>query len=280
MGWIASTFTPKGRSNWTYRAFVEKPMLHMELFHSPTSDNVFNPEAYVETLRSRYSADLALQELGGQFIDNEKQLISYETMMACTDARCLRDLRAYSPTGPLYIGWDLGRSNNRSVIWTWEVLGDVAYCRECLVMHKTSYVEQEREFVRRIRMRNVAKVAIDKGIDGRPFADRYSVELGSRFEGVQMSAGMQGVLASYMSYAFEKGKVRIPDDDDLRDDLALVDRPIERAGGPVLTKDQVHEDDAIGHADRFWAAALAYKAIHETRVLPQTRPRLPTAIRK
>lgn len=265
VGWLASTFTPKGRSNWTYKTFVEKPMPSMSLFHSPTADNVFNVAEYEEMMRARYTADKARQELGGLFIDNDKQLISYDMMMSCTDENCLwkNDQRA---VGPLYVGWDLGRSRHRSVIWTWELVGDVAYCRECFVMHKTSFEVQIQEVRKRVHRPNVARFALDAGVSGLPYADEFKRTMGMRFEPLNLSGPMQGMLATYMQFAFEKRAVRIPDDDMIRDDFSLVETPNEQSGKAVMGKEQVHETDELGHADRFWAAAIAYKAIHERRV--------------
>jgi len=264
VGWLASTFTPKGRANWTYKTFVEKPMPSMSLHHSPTADNIFNVAEYEEMMRSRYTEDKARQELGGLFIDNDKQLISYDKMMNCTDEDCLWKPNQ-NAVGPLYIGWDLGRSNHRSVIWTWELIGDVAYCRECFVMHKTSYEVQEQELRKRVFRPNVAKLAIDAGIGGGPYVDSFTRQLGSRFEGIHLSGAMQGMLAQNLQFAFEKRSVRIPDDDVIRDDFSLVETPNESSGKAVMGKEQVHETTELGHADRFWAAALAYKAIHERR---------------
>jgi len=76
---------------------------------------------------------------------------------------------------------------------------------------------------------------------------------------------MQGMLAQNLQFAFEKRSVRIPDDDVIRDDFSLVETPNESSGKAVMGKEQVHETTELGHADRFWAAALAYKAIHERR---------------
>lgn len=263
-GWFAGTFTPKGKRHWTYRVFAEKPIPSTQVFHSKTSENPFLPANFEENLRHRYTHEKARQELGGEWLDNEGQLIPYEQMMAVTESRCeWKDGAETANHGPLFVGWDLGRSRNRSVIWTWELVGDIAWCRECFVMHQTSYEVQEEEFKKRIYRRQVAKVVIDKGITGAVFADRYSRLLGSRFEGVHLSDVMMGYVAELFANAVEKRMVRLPDDDAIRDDFSLVGKPEPRNGKSVLPADKVEEDDDGGHADRFWAAALAYKAIEE-----------------
>ena len=281
MGWFSATFTPKGKRHWTHKLFVESPMLSTGLFHSKTSENPFLPEEFEGILRSRYSADKAAQELTGQFIDVDGQLVSYEAMMNCTDSGCLwRDPFTILKTGLLYIGWDLGRSRNRSVIWTWERLGDVAYCRECKVMHNVPYDQQEEEFRKRVNRPNVARVVIDAGFVGGVYAERYAKLLGQhRVEGVHLNGHMQGHLAELLANAFDKRRVRIPDDDEVRDDFSLVGQTEVRNGRSYLAAESVQEDETFGHADRFWAAALAFKGFEES-VAPPARMIVPRVVKR
>lgn len=283
MGWLSGTFTPKGKRHWTYKTFAEKSMMASEIFHSRTTENPFLPNNFEAILRSRYSADKAQQELSGQFIDLEGQLISYEKMMECTESDCLwPNVNAALRTGLLYIGWDLGRSRNRSVIWTWERVGDIAWCRDVHVMHDVPYDTQEEEFRKRVMRPNVARVNIDAGFGaGGIYAERYAKILGaSRCEGVHLNGNMQGHLAELLTNGFDKKLVRIPDDDELRDDFSLVGQTEVRNGRAYLPAEATKTDDDDGHADRFWAAALAYKGFEETIVSPPTRMIIPQVVKR
>lgn len=67
-GWLSSTFTPKGKSHWTYEVFgTDRP--NVDLFHAKTGDNPFLPPEFAETLREQYPAQFAAQELDGAFVD-------------------------------------------------------------------------------------------------------------------------------------------------------------------------------------------------------------------
>lgn len=280
LGSLWATFTPKGKRHWTYKAFASPGAVSTQLVHSSTYDNPFLPESFAPMMRGRYSVDKQIQELGGQFIDLDGQLISYESMMGCTDAYTLW-AQERPAQGLLYVGWDLGRSRNLSVIWTWERLGDVAWCRECHVMRNVPYDLQEVEFRKRISRKNVTKIIIDKGFVGGVYAERYAKLLGShRVEGVALSGGMQGHLAETMANAFDKRLVRIPDSDEIRDDFSLVGKTTNRSGKVYLDAASVQEDDELGHADRFWAAALAYKGIHDSANTVQSRPFTPRLIKR
>lgn len=282
MGWMSMTFTPKGKRHWTFMSLVDFKIGNTELFHSTTKENPFLPADFEKMLRARYSADKAQQELSGQFIDLDGQLISYLKMIDCTEANCLwPNGQTNKPTGLLYIGWDLGRSRDRSVIWTWERVGDVAWCRDIKVMRDVRYEEQEMEFRKRIMRPNVARVTIDAGFVGDIYAERYAKELGpSRVQGVHLGGHMQGHLAELFANAFDKRMVRIPDDDEIRDDFSLVGQTEIKNGRTFLPAEAVQRSDELGHADRFWAAALAYKGFEETVVSPPTRMIIPQVVKR
>lgn len=266
VGWISLTFTPKGRHHWTYKLFHGDGIKSAELIQSSTQENPFLSRDFIDLLETRYSADKRSQELGGQFIDLSDQLVSYESMIQCTHPVCLWSVPGVAPhsTGLLYVGWDIGRSRDRSVIWTWEREGDVAWCRECFVMQNVAYDVQEAELYKRIRRPNVAKIVIDKGFSGGVFVERLQRELGERrVEGVSLSGAMQGHLAELLANAFDRRRVRIPDVADIRDDFALVGQTQVRNGTAYLPADAVQRSETLGHADRFWAAAMAYKGFTE-----------------
>ncbi len=67
-GWLSATFTPRGRTHWTYDTFATgKP--DTALFCAPTSANPFLPEGFADTIRSQYPSGFAAQELEGKFVD-------------------------------------------------------------------------------------------------------------------------------------------------------------------------------------------------------------------
>ncbi len=65
--WLTST--PKGKKHWLYDVLVGKPDNHTEMFHSPTRENTFLPDAYLELTAKNYGGTYKAQELDGQFVD-------------------------------------------------------------------------------------------------------------------------------------------------------------------------------------------------------------------
>jgi phage terminase large subunit-like protein len=71
MGWLSSTFTPKGPTHWTYEVFATgRP--NTALFHAATHDNPFLPDEFEGVIRAQYGdTPYAEQELGGRFVQIE-----------------------------------------------------------------------------------------------------------------------------------------------------------------------------------------------------------------
>jgi hypothetical protein len=277
-GWLLATYTPKGRGSWTYRQF-QTGAPDSVFFHSKTIENPFAPSDFEARLRRQYSRRLIAQELEAESLDDGDAAIRFEDVLACQiePADCVWPNG--SPPQPLagrprefhelYLGVDVGRTRDRTVLWTWERVGDVLWCRECLVLRDAPFAQQEDAIVRRVRGGYYCRAYVDQGAIGAGLTERLAAQFPSLVQGVTLSGGIQGKLADQMRTAFEQRAVRIPDDPDLRNDFQLVSTPRVIDGRSVLRTDR----DETGHADRFWAAALALDAALHYRPVRTARPR-------
>jgi len=69
-GWLSATFTPKGKSHWTYAVFgVGRP--DTQTCHATTGENPFAPEGFADGIRLQYTHNYAAQEVDGEFVDPE-----------------------------------------------------------------------------------------------------------------------------------------------------------------------------------------------------------------
>ncbi len=103
-GFLTATFTPKGRTHWTYDVFATgKP--DTAIFHARTQDNPFLPQNFHGTVRKQYTSHMAAQELEGLFIDAAGTMFKRDwfavvdalpTMVSCVRAW---DLAATADTG-------------------------------------------------------------------------------------------------------------------------------------------------------------------------------------
>jgi len=71
------TTTPKGH-NWVYDRFVADPGDEHETVRASTSDNPHLPDDYIQSLEEQYTEKFRRQELGGEFIEAEGALWSWD----------------------------------------------------------------------------------------------------------------------------------------------------------------------------------------------------------
>jgi phage FluMu gp28-like protein len=171
----------------------------------------------------------------------------------------------------LYVGIDIGRTNDRTVIYTLERQKDRAITREVKVLHNTPFAIQKQE-IRQRMTRHVVKAFIDRGAVGYQLAEELQAEFGSRCESISLGAAVQGKIAMQVRSLFDRGLVTLPDDPELRADLQLVEMAETINGVPSIKTNR----GATGHADRFWAMALAIHAMPINR--PQTGSFRPRAV--
>ena len=160
--------------------------------------------------------------------------------------------------GPVFVGVDIAARNDLFVIWVLEAVGDVLWTREVIARKRISFTEQDHLLDDVFRRYRVVRLAMDQtGMGEKPVEDAQRRHGSSRVEGVIFSAPRKLDLATCLKERFEDRTMRIPAGDlVLRSDLHSVRKETGATGIPRLIADR----DAAGHADRFWAAALAAAA--------------------
>jgi len=164
--------------------------------------------------------------------------------------------------GALFAGFDVGRRHDRSVLWVVERVGDVLWTRVLRVMGDASFTAQEQLLDRLMQARRVRRLCIDATGIGAMLAERLSQRHGGRVEPIHFTADIKTDLAMPLVRLFQDRLVRIPADPAVRDDLHKVRRTVTSAHHVRLSAPR----DADGHADRFWALALAVHAADQTPV--------------
>lgn len=158
-------------------------------------------------------------------------------------------------TGRLYAGVDIGRKRDLTVLWVVEKLGDVLYTRHVEVMERMRKSEQEK--ILWPWFERCDRVCIDATGLGIGWTDDAQDKYGAhRIEGVTFTGQVKEALAYPVKGAMEDRTLRIPEDPAIRADLRKVQKVTTPAGNIRF----VAEATADGHADRFWALALATHA--------------------
>lgn len=166
----------------------------------------------------------------------------------------------------LYIGVDIGRHKDLTVIY---VLGrhggaDVYHTLALITLEATPFSEQEAVLYEWLALANMRRSCIDSTGIGMQFAERAVKRFGlHRVEAVNFSGKVKEELAYPLKAAFEDRTLRLPDDRALIADLRKIRKTTTAAGNIRFEA----ERDSDGHADRFWALALAVHA-GATRAVP------------
>ena len=182
------------------------------------------------------------------------RILNYETIAACE----AEGIGEPDPEhgGPLFAGFDVGRKRDRSVLWVLERVGDVYHTRGVRVMEAMPFSQQEDLLHLLLRDPRVKRLCVDSTGIGAMLAERLRQRWNHRVEGVHFTAAAKSELAMPLVRLFQDRLVRVPGDAETREDLHKVRRTVTSAGNVRLDATR----DEAGHADRFWALALAYHA--------------------
>ncbi len=216
-------------------------------------------EEFIATQRARCATEQQwMQEFMCVPQDDMGSLLTYEMLTACEMPwEDIRKRAARPAVGPVYLGMDIGRKHDLSVIWMVEQLGPMAMTRAIHVMEKAPFHVQLDAVNRAIEEHNVRRACIDANGIGAMIAEEAARKWGEwRVEQVQITAPVKEELAMGMLRAFQDKAFRIPDDYDVREDLHKVEKQVTAAGHVRY----VAASDEDGHADRFFGAALALYA--------------------
>lgn len=157
--------------------------------------------------------------------------------------------------GTLYAGLDIGRTNDLTVLWVVEKLGDVLYTRHVEALKGMRKSDQEA--ILYPWFAKCDRVCLDYSGLGIGWGDDAVDKFGSyKIECITFSAPKKEALAYPVRGAMEDRKVRIPYDPKIRADLRAVTKQVTPAGTVRFTAERT----ADGHSDHFWALALALNA--------------------
>lgn len=197
--------------------------------------------------------------------DDGKAWLTYALIRSCVNDRCPKPNAGLSPEyagGPCYAGIDVGRTKDLTVLWLDELVGDVLWTRQVLVIdHRAeeggvSIPEQVRRLAAVLRAVNLVRACVDYTGLGIGLGDGLVEALGEyRVENITFTPANKEILAVGLRECMEDGGKRIPADDEVREDLHRVQSFVTGTGKMRLDAARVED-----HADRFWAAGLAVHA--------------------
>lgn len=255
------TSTPNGKDNKFYELMTDTRLdsvwsRHRVDIFDAIADGL--PRDARELEEALNDPDSWAQEFLLEWLDEASAWLPYELISKC------EHWEAGSPEnyqgGLCYIGNDIAR---RKDLWTAAVVervGDVLWLREVSTLRNVSFAEQDAELDRLMRRYKVIRLAADQtGMGEKPIEDMARRYGAHRVEGMLMSGARPLGLATGIKTAFQNQKIRIPwGDRKLRDDLHAIRK--EPGSSPGSAARFLAPSTKDGHADRFWALALAIHA--------------------
>ncbi|MGZ5567930.1 MAG: phage terminase large subunit family protein, partial [Limisphaerales bacterium] len=254
---------PRGFSYYkiTFQNFLEQGGLYKIQSQLPPNDPIQQmDEADFFNFKKRESIDEETfnQEYMCVSTDEAAAFLSYDLITAAEYAHGIDWEKPANTTDPeLYVGVDIGRDKDRTVIWLLEKSGSTYYTREVEVMENQPFEKQEAVLYELLAMPQVKRCCIDQTGIGRQFTERAQQKFGKyKVEGVTFTQAMKEELAYPVRMAFEDRTIKIPNDPKIRADLRAIKKEPTSSGNVRFTADR----SASGHSDGFWALALAVRA--------------------
>ncbi len=258
---IAST--PKGKGNLFYE-LRNNPRFSTDLLTLPDAIKQ-GLDIDIVTLREACNDDLLFrQEFLCEFIEEATALLSYDQILACVDhqlnpAENVTDLT----DGDLYLGVDIGRLRDLTVVWVLEITGDVLSTVGLFELSAAPFRAQQAMLHELLSLRCVRKCCIDAGGLGMQLAEELLTRFGKhRVEPVTFTSSIKSSLAGDLRIAVENSRIKIPNRDAIINDWHSVERSMTSSGNFRISAPRQEGS----HADRFWAAALAVRAANNAHV--------------
>ena len=162
----------------------------------------------------------------------------------------------------LFLGYDVGRHKDLSVLF---LMGRTADGKKRdfarIELKNETYKKQKEMIIKAYKELPVFRGKIDRtGIGDNIYEDVHAV-VGDRVEGVQFTQESKEILAIDVKRGLEQKEFLLSNDKEFHMQIHSIKR-IDRGGGKHFSYDASRDDK--GHADSFWAWALANSAVVST----------------
>lgn len=222
----------------------------------PTEErvSVFGRPTLIEQLDSLPLDDFQ-QEFEGRFVDETYSFFPYELILPCTtdDLVMVDDPTSMrAPEGRLVAGFDVGRTRDRSELAVFEEIEGRFTCRMLKSFEGTPFAEQEAELRRLLGTLPVARLSIDRSGIGMNLAENLARDF-PQVVGENFTNDTKERWATDFKILLQRRDVTMPRDRDLVAQIHAIKRRVLPSGKVSFDA----ERNSRGHADKFWAVALA-----------------------
>lgn len=193
--------------------------------------------------------------------DDATAFISYALLDGCRYAPGVEwEMPLASASGDLFMGVDIGRHHDLTVFWVIERVSGTDFTRRLIRMQGVTFADQRQALYELLDLPNMRRCCIDNTGLGMQLAEEAQTRFKSKVEPVTFTAKTKEAIAYPLKAALEDKSLRIPDDDKAVAAFRSIRKETTAAGNVRFAGDR----GVNGHADEFWAAALAIEAAGKT----------------
>jgi len=205
-------------------------------------------EVDIEPLRKNFDEEGFRQEYLCEFVDETSSYFPYALLRSCVGDET-------GTGGTHYLGVDIGRKRDLTVIYVLSKLGDKLYTKRMEELAGVDFETQRLIISQIIREENVQRGCVDSSGMGMQLAEELKHEF-AFIEPVIFTNDVKERLVVRAKRMLEEKLIQIPNRSKLIADCHSIKKIVTPSNN--IRFDAIRTD--IGHADRFWALALAVEA--------------------
>lgn len=193
-----------------------------------------------------------LQEYCCTPADDATAFLDWAMITACEESNTLRN-RDYlrECANPLYLGMDVARKHDLTVIDVGELVGDITWDRYRVELRGQTFRAQEEVLYDLLALPQLKRGCLDCTGIGAQLAERAKERYGYKVEPVTFTQASKEEMAFGLRRQFEDRKLRLSASAELRADLRGIRKETTAANAIRFVGEA-----ADSHCDRFWALAL------------------------
>ncbi|MGD2108576.1 MAG: terminase family protein, partial [Phycisphaerae bacterium] len=219
--------TPKGKGNVFYQLRDNERFSQSTV----TLDDAIGQGLDVDAEEVRKAMDddaLFRQEFLCEFLDESTAFLTYDQIAACADPTLqLHDsVGALSgETRELFAGVDVGRVRDLTVVWVVAADGEALSTAAIFELSNTPFRAQFELLAELLSLRKLRRCCIDAGGLGMQLAEEAVERFGQhRVEAITFTPALKSQIAAGLRITVESRKLRIPNDERIRNDWHGVER--------------------------------------------------------